>query len=140
MGAGCASWHPSLKISLTSSRLYGFMRSRPVRIVVAVLFAIVIVSPAAVVFAVVWTTPSGPPPGPEPQAVVQPERMLPAADVQPGSLPAQPLNVYANIMSGVVPSPLCNLPPRVYVPDSGAGTVDVIDPLTFKVIGRFAVG
>jgi DNA-binding beta-propeller fold protein YncE len=66
--------------------------------------------------------------------------MLPAPDVQPAGLPAQPLNVYTNTLSGVVPCPLCNLPPRVYVPNSGAGTVDVIDPLTFKVIGSFAVG
>jgi DNA-binding beta-propeller fold protein YncE len=116
------------------------MRSRPVRIAAAVLLAIVIVSPAAVVFAVVWTSPTGPPPAPAVEAQVQPARMLPAADVQPASLPAQPLNVYANIMSGVVPCPLCNLPPRVYVPDSGAGKVDVIDPLTFKVIYSFAVG
>jgi len=43
-------------------------------------------------------------------------------------------------MSGVVPCPLCDLPPRVYVPNSTAGTVDVIDPLTFKVIDHFAVG
>jgi YVTN family beta-propeller protein len=43
-------------------------------------------------------------------------------------------------MSGVVPCPLCNLPPRVYVPNSMAGTVDVIDPTTFRVIDHYAVG
>jgi DNA-binding beta-propeller fold protein YncE len=132
-----------LKISLTNrypDRLYAVVRSRPVRIAAAILLAVTIVSPAAVVFAVVWTTPSGPPPAPAVEAVAQPERMLPAPDVQSGSLPTEPLNVYANILSGVVPCPLCTLPPRVYVPNSGAGTVDVIDPLTFKVIGSFAVG
>jgi len=66
--------------------------------------------------------------------------MLPAPDVQSTSLPPSPLNVYANTMSGVVPCPLCNLPPRVYVPNSTAGTVDVIDPLTMKVIDRYRVG
>jgi YVTN family beta-propeller protein len=66
--------------------------------------------------------------------------VLPAPDVQASSLPASPVNVYANTLSGVVPCPLCKLPPRVYVPNSGAGTVDVIDPLTFKVIDHFAVG
>jgi hypothetical protein len=66
--------------------------------------------------------------------------MLPAPDVQSVSLPAAPLNVYANTMSGVVPCPLCDLPPRVYVPNSGARTVDVINPLTFKVIDQYAVG
>jgi YVTN family beta-propeller protein len=48
--------------------------------------------------------------------------------------------VYANDMATVVPCPLCNLPQRVYVPNSGAGTVDVIDPLTFKVIDHYRVG
>jgi DNA-binding beta-propeller fold protein YncE len=130
-----------LKTFLTNNRFYAVVRSRPVRIFAAVLLAIVIVSPAAVVFAVVWTAPpSGPPPAPPVEAQVPPARMLPAPDVQPAGLPAQPLNVYANDLSGVVPCPQCKLPPRVYVPDSGAGRVDVIDPLTFKVIYSFAVG
>jgi len=73
-------------------------------------------------------------------AATQPTRALPAPDVQPISLPAAPLNVYANITSGVVPCPLCNIPPRVYVPNSIANTVDVIDPLTFKVIDHYGVG
>jgi YVTN family beta-propeller protein len=79
---------------------------------------------------------------PTPPAAVAPTgpvHVLPAPDVQPGSLPTA-TNVYANIISGVVPCPLCNLPPRVYVPNSDAGTVDVINPLTFKVIDHYAVG
>jgi YVTN family beta-propeller protein len=117
------------------------LRSRPVRIFAAAILSIVIVSPAGAVFAVVWTTPylstATTPPDVAPSG---PIRVLPAPDVQVGSLPASPVNVYANTMSGVVPCPLCKLPPRVYVPDSGAGRVDVIDPLTFKVIDHFAVG
>jgi YVTN family beta-propeller protein len=92
---------------------------------------------------VVWTTSPGgatAASAPAVQAATQPERMLPPPDVQTAALPAPPFNVYANTLSGVVPCPLCNLPPRVYVPDSGDGTVDVIDPLTFKVIDRFRVG
>jgi YVTN family beta-propeller protein len=89
---------------------------------------------------VVWTTPYLSAPTAQDVAPSGPIRVLPAPDVQVGSLPASPVNVYANTMSGVVPCPLCNLPPRVYVPDSGAGRVDVIDPLTFKVIDHFAVG
>ena len=105
------------------------------RIVVAALFTLVILSPAGVVFAVVWTTPYLGPSTPAAEAApAGPVSVLPAPDVQPGTLPATPVNVYANIMSGTVPCPLCKIPPRVYVPDSGAGTVDVIDPLTFKVI------
>jgi YVTN family beta-propeller protein len=97
----------------------------------------VIVSPAAVVAAVVWNAPppasSTPPPDyPLTQQVAPP-------DLGGSSLPTS-MNVYANDMSGVVPCPLCNLPARVYVPNSDAGTVDVIDPRTFKVIDHYAVG
>jgi YVTN family beta-propeller protein len=73
-------------------------------------------------------------------APIQPARLLPAPDVLPGSLAPAPFNVYANTMSGVVPCPLCYIPPRVYVPNSLANSVDVIDPLTFQVIDHFAVG
>ena len=105
------------------------------------LFILVIISPAAVVFAVVWTTPySITSTTPADLAPTGPIRYLPAPDVQTGSLPATPVNVYANIESGVVPCPLCNLPPRVYVPNSDGATVDVINPLTFKVIYHLAVG
>jgi YVTN family beta-propeller protein len=116
------------------------VRSRPARIFAAALLSLLILSPAGAVFAVVWTTPYLATPPPQAVAPIGPIRVQPAPDVQPGSLPATPVNVYANIMSGVVPCPLCKLPPRVYVPNSGAGTVDVIDPLTFKVIDHFAVG
>jgi YVTN family beta-propeller protein len=135
-----------LKTSPTSNptrlRIGEALRSRLVRILFAFVFGFAVVSPAGVVFAVVWTAP--------PVATVasqnlqasetQPARMLPAPDVQPTSLPPPDFNVYANTLSGVVSCPLCDLPPRVYVPNSKAGTVDVIDPLTFKVIDHFAVG
>src|SRR5260370_10864916 len=136
---GYASSPPSLKIYPTSKALAALVRSRAVRIASAVVFVLAIVSPAAVVFAVVWTARSVSQP-----AVVasnaEPARLLPAPDVQQAPLPVGPLNVYTNTLSGVVPCPLCELPPRVYVPNSTAGTVDVIDPVTFKVIDHFAVG
>jgi YVTN family beta-propeller protein len=110
------------------------------RIVFAVILSLVILSPAGAVFAVVWTTPYLSTPAPADLGPTGPVRGLPAPDVQPISLPAMATNVYANMMSGVVPCPLCNLPPRVYVPNSGAGTVDVINPMTFKVIDHFKVG
>jgi YVTN family beta-propeller protein len=118
------------------------LRSRPVRIVSAVLFVLAIVSPAGVVFAVVWTAPPVTSVASQNAAAAEaaPARMLPAPDVQPVSLPPPDFNVYASTLSGAVPCPLCNLPPRVYVPNSTAGTVDVIDPLTFKVIDHYAVG
>jgi YVTN family beta-propeller protein len=115
------------------------LRSRVFRILVAAVFVFAVVSPAAVVFAVVWTAPPVLAPD-EPQAATQPSRLLPAPDVQATSLPTAGLNVYAHTMSGTVPCPLCDLPPRVYVPNSTANTVDVIDPLTFKIIDHYAVG
>ena len=116
------------------------MQSRLFRLAIAGALTLTILTPAAVVFAVVWTTPYSSAQPPADLAPTGPVRMLPAPDVQSASLPAVPVNVYANTMSGVVPCPLCKLPPRVYVPNSGAGTVDVIDPLTFKVIDQYAVG
>jgi YVTN family beta-propeller protein len=102
-------------------------------------FSLAIVSPAAVVFAVVWNAPpvSSPPVA---TAAVPPARAVPLPDVPPIRLAAPPFNVYANITSGVVPCPLCNIPPRVYVPNSTAGTVDVIDPLTLRVVDHYGVG
>jgi YVTN family beta-propeller protein len=139
MGVGCASWLLSWKTSLTNNRLYAILRSRPLRIAFAVVFSLAIVSPAAVVFAVVWDAPPVTQ-SPVAAAAFQPARVVPVPDVQAGSLPATPVNVYAHIMSGVVPCPLCNIPPRVYVPNSTAGTVDVIDPLTLRVVDHYAVG
>jgi DNA-binding beta-propeller fold protein YncE len=115
------------------------VRSRLVRIAFAIFLALAIVSPAAVVFAVVWNAPSVAQPAAVP-ADTEPTRLLPAPDVQQVALPPGTVNVYANTMSGVVPCPLCEIPPRVYVPNSLAGTVDVIDPRTFTVIDHYAVG
>src|SRR4030081_2619389 len=140
MAGGYASWPQSLKIFPTNKTVSALVRARPVRIASAVVFVLAIISPAAVVFAVVWTAP---PIAAQPAAVAvdtEPTRLLPAPDVQQVTLPTDPVNVYANTMSGIVPCPLCDLPPRVYVPNSTAGTVDVIDPLTFKVVDHYAVG
>jgi YVTN family beta-propeller protein len=127
---------------MNKNRVAAALRSRAVRILFAIFFVAAIVSPAGVVFAVVWTAPPVTNVGSQPVAAAdsQPARMLPAPDVQPVSLPPPDFNVYANTLSGVVPCPLCELPPRVYIPNSSSNTVDVIDPLTFKVIDHFAVG
>lgn len=116
----------------------GALRSRVVRALAAAIFTFAVVSPAAVVAAVVWTAP--PINGGGSAAQGQSGRLLPPPDVQPTSLPAPAFNVYANTLSGTVPCPLCDLPPRVYVPNSMAGSVDVIDPLTYKVIDHYRVG
>jgi YVTN family beta-propeller protein len=114
-------------------------RSSLLRVFFAAIFAFAILSPAAVVFAVVWTAPPAVPAA-APVADAGPGRMLPAPDVLQTSLPVQAPNVYANTISGTVPCPLCDLPPRVYVPNSKSNTVDVIDPLTYKVVDSFGVG
>ena len=133
-----------MKTSQTNKRslLSAALRSRLVRFVFAFLFAFSVISPVGVVFAVVWTAQPVSTVASQNVAAGEPEpvRMLPAPDVQAVSLPPPDFNVYANTLSGVVPCPLCELPPRVYVPNSTAGTVDVIDPLTFKVIDHYAVG
>ncbi|HEV8597523.1 MAG TPA: YncE family protein, partial [Candidatus Dormibacteraeota bacterium] len=99
-------------------------RSRAVRILFAALFLIAIIIPAAVVAGVVWTAPGD----------------QGAANQPASTVPSPAFNAYANTMSGNVPCPLCEIPARVYVPNSGAGTVDVIDPNTYKVISHFPVG
>ena len=129
-----------MKTSPTSRSLKGVLRSRAVRVFFAVVFVIVILSPAAVVAAVVWNAPPAQSTAAAVPADTQPARMLPPPDVQPTSLPAPAFNVYANTMSGAVPCPLCDIPERVYVPNSTANTVDVIDPNTFKVIDHYPVG
>jgi YVTN family beta-propeller protein len=119
--------------------LGGALRSRVFRIFFAAIFVFAILSPAAVVLAVVWTAPPISASGSAAQDA-QPARLLPPPDVQPTSLPAPTYNVYANTLSGTVPCPLCDIPPRVYVPNSMAGTVDVIDPTTFRIIDHYRVG
>jgi YVTN family beta-propeller protein len=113
--------------------------SRAVRVVFAFIFIVAIVSPAAVVAAVVWTAPPITPENASP-ADSEPARLLPPPDLQSSSLPNPSFNVYANDLSGTVPCPLCEIPQRVYVPNSKAGTVDIIDPNTYKVIDHFRVG
>ena len=121
------------------SALGGALRSRVFRVLFAAIFVFAVVSPAAVVFAVVWTAPPISASGSAAQDI-QPARLLPPPDVQPTSLPDPTYNVYANTLSGTVPCPLCDIPARVYVPNSMAGTVDVIDPTTFKIIDHYRVG
>ena len=57
-----------------------------------------------------------------------------------GEINPSQFNVYASTIGGAIPAHLAGLAPRVYVPNSNAGTVDVIDPITMKVIDHFAVG
>ena len=51
-----------------------------------------------------------------------------------------PPNLYAGTLGPALAPGVADIPVRVYVPNSGAGTVSVIDPATFQVVDRFAVG
>ena len=51
-----------------------------------------------------------------------------------------PKDVYAANRPGMLSPVVTGFPERVYVPNSGSNTVDVIDPRTFKIIDHFAVG
>jgi YVTN family beta-propeller protein len=59
----------------------------------------------------------------------------------PGMPPVEnPSDIYAADHAGNLSAVVRNFPPRVYVPNSGSDTVDIIDPATYKIIGHFAVG
>ncbi|MEA2901520.1 MAG: hypothetical protein QOH36_1407 [Actinomycetota bacterium] len=51
-----------------------------------------------------------------------------------------PLNLYAATVGPALAPGVADIPVRVYVPNSGTGTVSVIDPATFQVVDRYAVG
>src|SRR5438445_4353485 len=68
-----------------------------------------------------------------------------AAAAQTNDLPGMPPlvdknDVYAGARVGNVSPAIKSFPDRVYVPNSGSNTVDVIDPHTFKIINHFDVG
>ena len=50
------------------------------------------------------------------------------------------LDLYAHDHAGMVSAVARRDPARVYVPNSGSDSVDVIDPRTYRVVGHFAVG
>jgi YVTN family beta-propeller protein len=62
------------------------------------------------------------------------------SETLPGMPPlVDPHDIYAAGRPGLLNATVKNYPARVYVPNSGDGTVDVIDPETFKVIDHFPV-
>ncbi|MDQ4067871.1 MAG: hypothetical protein M3203_00055 [Actinomycetota bacterium] len=63
----------------------------------------------------------------------------PAGDNQ-ADVPAAPVNIYAHTMAPQLSPAVADVPLRVYVPNSDAASVSVIDPATFRVIDRFNVG
>ena len=61
-------------------------------------------------------------------------------DSLPGMPPVlDPKNIYSEDMAGKLSPVVKDFPSRVYVPNSGSNTVDVIDPKTYKIVDHFAV-
>jgi YVTN family beta-propeller protein len=59
----------------------------------------------------------------------------------PGMPPVEdPSDIYAADHAGNLSPVVRDYPSRVYVPNSGSNTVDIIDPATYKIIGHFPVG
>ena len=54
--------------------------------------------------------------------------------------PPVPPNLYAATLGPSLTPGVADIPVRVYVPNSGAGTLSVIDPSTFEVVDKVAVG
>ena len=59
---------------------------------------------------------------------------------EPTATPEPSGGVYSGTVGGIVDPRIADLPHRVYVPNELSNDVAVIDPKTFEVIGRFAVG
>jgi len=91
---------------------------------------------------VACTGPSGPAQTatvPSTTATPSPAKPSPV-DAPPRSLSDGHRNVWAAITSGRLSPVVRNDPPYVYVPNGRPGTVEVIDPRTFKVVRRFSFG
>jgi YVTN family beta-propeller protein len=61
-------------------------------------------------------------------------------DKKPSGENATENNVYSATTATTVSKAVADLPERVYVPNVGDATVDVIDPKTFKIVDHYAVG
>jgi YVTN family beta-propeller protein len=79
--------------------------------------------------------PQATPPGPEPAGPA-----WPVVQTDPAAVARGPVNVYSYTVTPHLSPAVANVPPRVYVPNSDAASVSVIDPTTLKVVDRFNVG
>src|SRR3974390_32638 len=69
------------------------------------------------------------------------EGNAPVEAALPGMPPiSDPRDIYSEARAGMLSPVVRGFPDRVYVPNSGSNTVDVIDPHTFKIIKHFDVG
>jgi YVTN family beta-propeller protein len=69
------------------------------------------------------------------------KKTAPKEPALPGMPPVEdPSDIYAADHAGNLSPVVRDFPPRIYVPNSGSNTVDIIDPVTYKITGHFAVG
>ncbi len=84
---------------------------------------------------------SGEKPDPEAKAASTASVAAPTESPLPGMPPVEdPNDIYAADHAGNLSPVVRDFPSRVYVPNSGSNTVDIIDPATYKIIGHFPVG
>src|SRR6476646_12275896 len=74
--------------------------------------------------------------GPKAAAV----KHAPSTGTSSGVLSSAVPGVYAHTGVHDLSPAVAGVPTRVYVPNSESNTVDVIDPVTFKIVDHFAVG
>jgi YVTN family beta-propeller protein len=61
--------------------------------------------------------------------------------VLPGMPPViDPNDIYSEDRPGKLSPVVANFPSRIYVPNAGSNSVDVIDPVSYKVVDHFSVG
>ncbi len=74
-------------------------------------------------------------------SVAKEKEQAPSSSALPGMPPVMDAsNIYSETAAGKLSPAVKDIPSRVYVPNSGSDSVDVIDPATFKIISSFKVG
>src|SRR4051794_12431883 len=78
---------------------------------------------------------------PSPTTRVRTSGPTAAADALPG-MPqiASSSNLYADAGAGMLSAAVKGDPYRIYVPNSGGSSVDVIDPATMQIVNHFSTG
>jgi len=65
---------------------------------------------------------------------------VPTTTSPPPAPPTGPVNIYAAAGANMLSPTVATMPYRIYVPDSAGFDLEVIDPVTFKVIDKYATG
>jgi len=63
-----------------------------------------------------------------------------ATEAEHAAVPPGPVNIYSHTTAPQLSPAVADVPLRLYVPNSDAGTLSVVDPATMKVLDRLPVG